>query len=239
MERKLTSRCEQAENVYHRNVYQIRRSLLDKLNFFGLNYKSEQKLFKKSTVFDFESICVQKETFKDTLTTTWIGKHIPSSVSNSSKLLEEATFLCNSDPHHPVPSFIGTLEKLADQSKAKMKNLVRDIESTLKVKLGSVLQKLTQCHNRRGQDSLNDCENGSCAFSQFVQIYKNQLIVLQELLERFCSVLSVFGFNGSKYDINWKNHNCYRNFLTNCTLKLLLSKQRISSSRSGSVISGC
>ena len=31
---------------------------------------------------------------------------------------------------------------------------------------------------------------------------KNQLIELQEHLERYCSVLPVFGFNKAKYDIN-------------------------------------
>ena len=31
---------------------------------------------------------------------------------------------------------------------------------------------------------------------------KNQLIELQEHLERYCNVLPVFGFNSAKYDIN-------------------------------------
>ena len=31
---------------------------------------------------------------------------------------------------------------------------------------------------------------------------KTQLIELQELLERYCNVLPVFGFNSAKYDIN-------------------------------------
>ena len=46
-------------------------------------------------------------------------------------------------------SFIGALEKLASQSKAKMKNLFRDIKTTLKIKLGNVLEKLTQRHEWR------------------------------------------------------------------------------------------
>ena len=36
----------------------------------------------------------------------------------------------------------------------------------------------------------------SCRFK------KNQLIDLQESLERYCNVLPVFGFNSAKYDIN-------------------------------------
>ena len=33
-------------------------------------------------------------------------------------------------------------------------------------------------------------------------MHKNQLIELQEHLERYCNVLLVFGFNSAKYDIN-------------------------------------
>ena len=38
-----------------------------------------------------------------------------------------------------------------------------------------------------------------CASTQFLQIQKNQLIDLQECLERHCNVLPVFGFNSAKY----------------------------------------
>ena len=37
---------------------------------------------------------------------------------------------------------------------------------------------------------------------QFLQMQKNQLLDLQEHLERLCNLLPVFGFNSSKYDIN-------------------------------------
>ena len=72
-------------------------------------------------MFDFESICVQEESFKDTKTTTWIGKHVPISVSIFSNFVEEPFFLYNSHPHQHVSSFIGTLDGLALQSKAQMK----------------------------------------------------------------------------------------------------------------------
>ena len=61
--------------------------------------------------------------------------------------MEEPFFLCISDPQNLVASFIGALENLAFQSKAKMKNLFLDIETTKKIKLGSILEKLTQRHN--------------------------------------------------------------------------------------------
>ena len=112
-ERRLTTCSERAKNIYPTNVYQIRETLFDKLHSFGIKYTSQQKLFKKLAKFHFESICIQKESFKDTKTTKWIGKHVPISVSNSSDLVEEPIFLYKSHPHHLVSSFIETLEGLA------------------------------------------------------------------------------------------------------------------------------
>ena len=126
---------------------------------FGIMYTIEQKLLKNLAILDLESICVQEETFRDRNTTTWIGKYVPICVSISSNLVREPIFLCNSDLHHLVASFIGALEKLASQSKPKMKILFLDIETTLKIKLGSILEKLTQCHNQREQADLKDCDN--------------------------------------------------------------------------------
>ena len=143
LERQLTTCSERVKKIYRRNVYQIRESLFDKLNSFGIKYTSEQKLFKKLAKFDFESISVQEESFIDTRTTRWIEKHVPILVCISSYLLEEPFFLHNSDPHHLVSSFTGTLDGLTSQSKAQMKLLFFDIETTIKIKLGIVLVKLT------------------------------------------------------------------------------------------------
>ena len=98
LERHLTTYSERVKNVYPRNVYQIRENLFDKLDSFGIKYTSERKLFKKLTVFNFDSICVQEEAFRETNTTTWIRKNVPISVTSSANLVEEPIFLCNSDP---------------------------------------------------------------------------------------------------------------------------------------------
>ena len=60
---------------------------------------------------------MQAESVKGTKTTTWIDKHIPISVFNFSNLEEEPIFHYNSDPHHLVSPFFGTLEGLASQGK--------------------------------------------------------------------------------------------------------------------------
>ena len=63
LERHLTTCSERVKNVNPRKLYQIRKTLLDKLDSFGIKYTSQQNLFKNLTIFDFESIFVQKESF--------------------------------------------------------------------------------------------------------------------------------------------------------------------------------
>ena len=77
-----------------------------------------------------------------------------------------------------------------------------DIKTTIKIKLGSIWEKLTQRHNRRKQADLDDCYNETCTSTQFLQIQRKQLFDMQELLERYWNVLPVFGFNSAKYDLN-------------------------------------
>ena len=132
LERQLTTCSERAKHFYPRNVYKIRETLFDKLDSFGFKYTSEQNFFTNLAIFDFESICAQEKNFRDTNTTTWIEKHVPIPVFISSNLVEEPIFLCNSDPHRFVAYSIGDFENLASQSKAKMKNLFHDIETTKK-----------------------------------------------------------------------------------------------------------
>ena len=167
LEQQLPTCSERVKNIYPRNVYQVRETLFDKLHSFGIEYTHEQTLFKNLAIFDFESICVQEESFKDTDTTKGIEKHILLSVSISSNLLKEPILFCNSDPHHLVTSFIGALENLALQSKAIMKNLFSDIKTTIKIKLGSTLEKLTHRHNQKEQAHLDDCDNETCTSTQF------------------------------------------------------------------------
>ena len=106
------------KHIYPKNVYQLRETLFDKLDSFDIQYTDDQTLFTNLAVFDFESICIPEEKFKNTETTTWIGKHVPISVSNSSILIAKPIFLCNSTRRDLVESFIDVVEGLATQSKA-------------------------------------------------------------------------------------------------------------------------
>ena len=176
--------------------------MFDKLDFFGTEYTNEQTLFKNLACFNFESICVQEESFKDTDTKKCIRKHVPILVSISSNLLKLLIFFCNSDPHHLVTTFIGALWSLGLQSKAIVKSVFFDIHTKMKIKLGSILEKFTQRHIRGEQADLYDCDNKTCTSAQLLQIQKKQLIGLQEHLERCCDDLPMFGFNSPKNDLN-------------------------------------
>ena len=191
-----------SKNCLSEKVYQTQRTLFDKLDSFEIDYTNEQTVFQNLAIFEFESICMQRENFKDTDRTNWIGKHIPISVSVSSNLLNEPILLCNSDRHHLATSFIGALENLTLQRTAILKSLFFDIRTTMKIKLDGPLEKLNQRHNRKKQAVFDDGENQTCTSTQILQIQKKQLIDLQENLERYCIVLPIFGFNSAKYDLN-------------------------------------
>ena len=204
LERHLVTCSDRVKHIYAKNVYEVRETLCEKLDAFNIPYKNEQKLFKNLAIFDFESICVKEDSYKQTETTTWIGKHVPISVSFSSNLIPEPIFLCNANPHHLIWSFITALEGLATQSKAQMKLNFIEVETAIKTKLYAVLEQLNQRRNRVSI-FVDDCiveEEEKDLSTQLLQMQKNQLIDLQEHFERYCNVLPVFGFNSAKYDIN-------------------------------------
>ena len=51
-------------------------------------------------------------------------------------------------------------------------------------------------------DYFNDTAEEKELSTQILQMQKNQLIDLKEHFQRYCTTLSVFGFNSAKYDIN-------------------------------------
>ena len=111
LERHLVTCSDRIEHIFPKNVYELGEAFFEKLNAFNIPYKNEQKLFKNLAKLDFESICVKENSYKQTDNTTWIGKHVPISVSISSNLIPEPIFLCNAHPHHLISStFISALE---------------------------------------------------------------------------------------------------------------------------------
>ena len=159
LERHLVTFSDRVKHIYPKNVYELRETLFGKLDAFNIPYKNEQKLFNNLAIIDFESICVKEDSYKQTETTTGIGKHVPISVSISSNLIPEPIFLCNADPHHLISSYITALEGLATQSKALMKLNFFEVETAIKIKLCCLLEQLNQRRNQaeRVSNFVDDC----------------------------------------------------------------------------------
>ena len=89
-----------------------------------------------------------------------------------------------------------------------MKKKFLQIEAAIKGRLTRTLESLNErrCRNQRVFEFEDHCfeddNEEKDASTQFLQMQKNQLIELQEYLERYRNVLPVFGFNSAKYDIN-------------------------------------
>ena len=181
------------KHFYPKNNYELRETLVEKLDAFNIPNKNEQKLFKKLAIFDFESICVKEDSYKQTETTTWIGTHVTISVSVSSKLIPEPISLCNANPHHLISSFITALEGLAAQSKAQMKLNFTEVETEIKIKRCAILEQLNQRCNRaeRVSSFVNDCvveeQEEKDLSTQLLQMKRNQIFDFQEHFERYCN----------------------------------------------------
>ena len=109
LERHLTTCSERVNHICPKNVYLLRETFFGKLDSFNIPYRGDKKLFKNLAGFDFESICVKEETYKETEITKWIRKLVPLSVSISSNVIPEPNFICNSDPRHLVSYFVSAL----------------------------------------------------------------------------------------------------------------------------------
>ena len=100
-------------------------------------------------------------------------------------------FLCNSNPRDLVESFIDAIEGLATQSKSQMKLKFLEVETAIKSKLTQTPESLIErrCSNQRVfgfEDQCFEDENeDKGASTHFLQMQKNQLIELQEHLERY------------------------------------------------------
>ena len=206
--RHVTSCDGRVKQIYPKSVYQLRETLFDKLDNFGIQYTDDQKLFKHFAIFDFESICVPDSKLKPTETTIWIGKHEPISVSISSNLLDEPIFICIENPTELVIAFVDALEKLADKSKLIMNEKFQNITLTVNTRLAAIFEKLNGRNKKKSRvfeyedECVEDDSEENDASTQFLLTQKNMLLDLKQHLENYLDTLPVFGFNSSKYDIN-------------------------------------
>ena len=66
LERHLVIFSDRVKHINPKNVYELRETLFQKLDAFNITYRNEQKLFKNLAIFDFESICVKEDSYKQT-----------------------------------------------------------------------------------------------------------------------------------------------------------------------------
>ena len=147
LERKVLTCSERVKKIYPRNVYEIRTIMFDKLDSFGITYTSEQKLFKKfSNIRLWIDLCLERDLQRHT-NNNLDGITCPDICVHFVTPWQWTNFLCNSDPHYLFQSFIGPLEGVVLKNKTQMKLLFLDIDTTIKIKLGRILEKLNQRHN--------------------------------------------------------------------------------------------
>ena len=160
---------------------------------------------KNMAMFDFESICVQENKIRDTDTTTWIGKHVPISVFTSPNVIGKPILSCNSNPGALVESSGVALDELATQSKAQMKLMFSERETSVKSERKRVFPILINVAVPRNRlwnlkMSVLKKESKTCRH-RFYKLKKNQLTDSQDQFQRYCNVFPVFGFISQNYDI--------------------------------------
>ena len=99
--------------------------------------------------------------------------------------------------HYLVASSIGTPEGLASRSKTQIVLLFLENKTTIKIKLGRIVEMLNQRHNQRGQMrssdiNVEDCENENWVSNQLLQIQNKSFNwspgVFETFLQRFFCV---------------------------------------------------
>ena len=109
------------------------------------SYRNEQKLFKNLAIFDSESICVNRDSHKQTETTTWIGKHVPILVAISSNLIPQLIFFCNAIPHHLYEDYCSLKTSNSKDSSEEIKFYCsRDCSEDITVSYTETTQPRTQ-----------------------------------------------------------------------------------------------
>ena len=66
LEYHLSNCIENFEHMYPKNLYLLLETLFDKLDLFGIPYTDKRNFFEIIEIFDFDTICLGNEEFKDT-----------------------------------------------------------------------------------------------------------------------------------------------------------------------------
>ena len=151
---------------------------------FNIPYTEDQKMFSNAIVLDFESICVPTEELKATKTTNWNEKKVPISISMSSNLQDDPSFL--SEKELLIIAFVSSLELLPEKRKLQLRTNFQEIENFVNDRVKKFFDKLNartlteklKVFDYEGEWAEDEEEDDTS--TQFLRIQKNQLIDLKE-----------------------------------------------------------
>ena len=196
--RHMQNWSENTQHKYATGAYQLSETAFSRLEDVNIMVRWELRLFFHLIAFDFESTTVPDNTIRNTKLNSWIGKLVPISVSISSNLLEETTFLCKSDPNQLIRDFVSNLELISQKSAILMKEKFAKLHFRLEEKYWLARDKVPVRENERlvndevetaeedEEDSNSDCKK---------KPYKDNLCTLRTI----CTV--VFSYNIKHW--NW------------------------------------
>ena len=202
-----------SDNIHHKyptGAYQLSETIFDRLDDIQINVPQELRLFSHLIVFDFESITVPDNTLRNTDLTSWIGKHVPISVSIASNLLKDPIFICNEDPYQLIRDFVSNLTYIAEKSTLLMREKINALVLELEEKYGAVRQLVpvkdkqvpTGVEDLFDNEAEPDEEEDAEIEMRRLRCELKMLSKLRQDFENYYSTIPVFGFNSSRYDLN-------------------------------------
>ena len=163
-------------------------------------------------MFDFESITVHDETLSNSFSVTWVGKHVPISVSIASTLLSAPVFLCSENPMQLIREFLDELLKVSEQSATIMQKIFNNVLIQLDEKIQEIQTNFPGIESVEGSKRETGLfsaeaelviEDKDSSYEMKVQKSKlRKLLNLKDEVNRYCKELAVFGFNSSRHDLN-------------------------------------
>ena len=208
--RHMQNCSEKTHHKYPTGAYQLAETIFDQLEDVNIMVPQELRLFSHLIVFDFESITVPDNTLRNTDLTSWIGKHVPISVSIASNLLKDPIFICNEDPYQLIFDFVSSLTNIAEKSTLIMREKLNAFVLELEEKYWAVRQ-LVPVKDKQvptGVEDLfdNEAEPDEKEEEELeIRRLRCELKMLSKLrqdFENYYSTIPVFGFNSSRYDLN-------------------------------------
>ena len=161
--------------------------------------------FLFSSFVQFLSITVPENTLRNKELTSWIGTHVPNSVSISSILLSDPIFICNEDPLQLIRDFLSSLTNIAENFTLLMRTKLISCWNWRKILGSSAIcssERQAGTHRSSDNESEPDGEEYQDLEIQGLRLKLNMLSNLRKDFEDYYTTIPVFGLNSSRCDLN-------------------------------------